>query len=232
MLVMYLATLIVDRRIHGKRPDGHPCHKLLPLDVEKEKGMKIEIMQCSPLANSLGYSLIRATDLDSTHPDFAEKVNAFKCDYGEATAVRITKSLSMIMVLNNNCTMANIVSESACFLLSAIPRDDNIIEWRVLGPNNVIINRLLARMKAEGFGVEKISSNRIEVTSTLSDKQEEHIHLAYRMGYYDVPRRISLEQLAQAAHCSKSTLSVALRDAERRLIMHHIMTNLYNMKYG
>lgn len=228
---MYHATLVIDRRLHGKRPDGHPCHKLLPVDVEKEKGLKIEVTQCSPLANSLGYSLIRVTDLDGTHPDFAEKVNAFKSDDGEATAVRLSKAHSMVMVLNNNCALASIVSESGCFLLSAIPRDDNIIEWRVLGSNNVVINKLLNRMRTEGYGVDKVTSKKIDLASTLSEKQEEYVHLAYAMGYYDVPRGISLEDLAKAAKCSKSTLSVALREAERRLVVHHVMMNLDAMKH-
>lgn len=203
---------------------------VLPMDVEKEKGLKVEITQCAPLVNSMGYSLIRLVDLDGTHPDMVERVNSHKSEYGEATAVKISKVQSMVMVLNNNCDLASIISESGCFLLSAIPQNDNVIDWRILAPNRVIMKRFLSRMKAEGYGVEKISSYQVEVESTLTGKQEEHVHLAYNKGYYDVPRRISLEELAEEAGCSKSTLSVSLRDAERRLVARYVMDSLDNMK--
>ena len=51
---MHHAILRIDRRVYGARPDGHPCHKVLPIDVEQEKGLKVEITQCSPLVNSMG----------------------------------------------------------------------------------------------------------------------------------------------------------------------------------
>lgn len=227
---MHHLILRIDRRVYGERPDGHPCHKVLPIDVEKEKGLRVEITQCAPLINSMGYSLIRLVDMDGTHPDIADKVNSYKNEHGEATAVKISKSQSMVMVLNNNCNLASIVSESGCFLLSAIPQDDNIIDWRVLAPNKVVMNKLINRMRTEGYGVEKISSYNVEVESALTSKQEEYVHLAYNMGYYDVPRKISLEDLAEMANCSKSTLSVSLRDAERRLVVRHAVNSLDVMK--
>lgn len=227
---MHHAILRIDRRVYGARPDGHPCHKVLPIDVEQEKGLKVEITQCSPLVNSMGYSLIKLVDMDGTHPDIVDKVNSYKNEHGEATAVKISKTQTMVMVLNNNCDLASIVSESGCFLLSAIPQNDNIIDWRILAPNKVIMNKLLNRMRTEGYGVEKISSYPVEVESALTSKQEEHVHLAYSMGYYDVPRKISLEDLADMANCSKSTLSVSLRDAERRLAVRHAMDSLDSMK--
>lgn len=227
---MYHLILEIDRRVNGIRPDGHPCHKVLPIDVEEEKGLRVEITQCAPLVDSMGYSLIRLTDLDRTHSDIADRVNQHKSEYGEVAAVKISKAQSMVMVLNNNCDLAKIVSESECFLLSAIPQDDNIIDWRILAPNKVVMNKFISRMRAEGYGVKKISSCDVELESVLTDKQEEYVYLAYQAGYYDVPRRISLEDLAKLADCSKSTLSVSLRDAERRLVISHAMNNLDNMK--
>jgi len=54
--------------------------------------------------------------------------------------------------------------------------------------------------------------------SRLTEKQQEAISLAFRLGYFDTPRKVSAEELAQKLDLSSSTLAVHLRRAERRLL--------------
>ena len=54
--------------------------------------------------------------------------------------------------------------------------------------------------------------------SRLTEKQQEAISLAFRFGYFDTPRKISADELAQKLGLSSSTLAVHLRRAERRLL--------------
>jgi len=54
--------------------------------------------------------------------------------------------------------------------------------------------------------------------SRLTEKQQEALSLAFRFGYFDTPRKISSDELAQKLHLSSSTLAVHLRRAERRLL--------------
>ena len=52
----------------------------------------------------------------------------------------------------------------------------------------------------------------------LTDKQRRVLITAYRLGYYDVPRRITSEELARKLGLVKSTFSAHVRKAERRLL--------------
>ena len=52
----------------------------------------------------------------------------------------------------------------------------------------------------------------------LTDKQRRVLVTAYRLGYYDVPRRITSEELAKKLNLVKSTFSAHVRKAERRLL--------------
>jgi len=52
----------------------------------------------------------------------------------------------------------------------------------------------------------------------LTEKQRRVLIAAYRLGYYDVPRRITSERLAEKLGLVKSTLSDHVRKAERRLL--------------
>lgn len=51
----------------------------------------------------------------------------------------------------------------------------------------------------------------------LTDKQRRVLMTAYRLGYYDVPRKITAEELAGRLNLVKSTFSAHVRKAERRL---------------
>jgi predicted DNA binding protein len=54
--------------------------------------------------------------------------------------------------------------------------------------------------------------------SLLTTKQRQAVLVAYGLGYYDVPRRISSEKMARLLKIDKSTLAEHLRKAEKRLI--------------
>jgi predicted DNA binding protein len=54
--------------------------------------------------------------------------------------------------------------------------------------------------------------------SFLTGKQREALILAFTLGYFDTPRKISSEQLAKKLGIVHSTLAVHLRRAERRLL--------------
>ena len=58
--------------------------------------------------------------------------------------------------------------------------------------------------------------------SRLTEKQRRVLITAYTLGYYDVPKKIGLVQLAEKLDLAHSTLDVQLRRGERRLLNHII----------
>lgn len=64
----------------------------------------------------------------------------------------------------------------------------------------------------------------ISPLSQLTEKQQEVLLAAYKMGYYDIPRRVNTEELAAKLGLVNSTVVEHLRKAEQR-IFRHIMEN-------
>ena len=54
----------------------------------------------------------------------------------------------------------------------------------------------------------------------LTEKQRRAFITAYTLGYYDIPKKIGLVQLAERLDLAYSTVDVQLRRAERRLLNH------------
>ena len=66
--------------------------------------------------------------------------------------------------------------------------------------------------RTTGFSKLKLASE------LLTDRQMEVFDLACRHGYYEEPKKISIEELAQKLDISPSTCSELLRKAERKLL--------------
>ncbi|GAA0681617.1 helix-turn-helix domain-containing protein [Natronoarchaeum mannanilyticum] len=84
------------------------------------------------------------------------------------------------------------------------------------------IGRSIERMLGAGVNVdlERLSELR-GPTSTmdrLTDRQREVLRTAHSLGYYDVPRRTSTEDLAEELNLEPSTVSEHLQRAERNLV--------------
>ena len=126
-------------------------------------------------------------------------------DLGDCTIERISSTHYTAMVTNRSCYICSLISKSKCFLMSSVPVDGNIVEWTIAGPASVTVHKLIASLKEYGYRVKF-----------------QHLKAAFDRGYYNVPRRMDLDALCEILGCSKSTLNVALRTAERKLICKYI----------
>ena len=194
-----------------------------------EENIRIEITQCSVLAKGAGYSMIRITDIDGKHSDKLQE-GMITSIYGECEIMKISPKQYLAMASNNNCMLASILAESGCFLTSAIPFTDDIIEWGIFSLNSTYVDMLMERMRHEGYKVKMISTNRVSKESILTEKQEDALMAAHKLGYYDIPRRITIEELAAKLGYAKSTLSVMIREAERKIVFNYLNLGMSAVK--
>ena len=89
------------------------------------------------------------------------------------------------------------------------------------------VNAFLKAVEAAGVRYRVISLMDAKFSphslmSHLTEKQRRVLVTAYTLGYYDVPKKMGLVQLAQKLALAPSTLDVHLRKAEQRLLYHII----------
>jgi len=108
------------------------------------------------------------------------------------------------------------------YLCPPIEFKDRKLKLTFVGNLNEV-KKLLARAEKVGqkFKIVSLTDARFSPDSilhVLTEKQRRILSLAYTNGYYDVPRKIDYEELAQMLKIVKSTLVEHLRKAEKRLI--------------
>lgn len=211
---MFYCRMLVDKSMPYEE---HPCRHLIPIDPDR-KGVNTQIVKCTSMATGEGYSMMRI--ITEGDIDVPEGRTAFKD--GECTIERISSNHYTAMITNRTCFVCSLFSENRCFLMSSVPVDERHVEWTVVGQDSETVHSLTRRMKELGYRVKFLASGKFGDSMTLTPKEEAYIKTAYDCGYYNVPRKIDLNGICDMLGCSKSTLNVTLRTAERKLICYYL----------
>jgi HTH DNA binding domain len=84
------------------------------------------------------------------------------------------------------------------------------------------LQKLVRELRRRNFEPEVLEVRRLRgriVRSTLTSKQRERFQIAIESGYFDVPRRVSLDELARRFSIQKSALSESLAHARRKVLV-------------
>ncbi len=120
-----------------------------------------------------------------------------------------------------------IVLSSEVFLTQPIVFKGGFQYWEVASHDKKAIQSVYAHIKRAKGKVEILSLTRSKhivfaaepLIGRLSDKQRDAFQLAYTSGYYDVPRKKSLEEIAKTANVPYTTFRERLQRAEA-ILMH------------
>lgn len=99
--------------------------------------------------------------------------------------------------------------------------DVNRMKAEVIGRDNEIKNFMQYTSAWSSYkilGLTPLDTASESLLSALTARQKQTLLTAYALGYYDVPRRISSEDLSRHLNVDKSTMVEHLRKAERKLI--------------
>jgi hypothetical protein len=113
---------------------------------------------------------------------------------------------------------------SGGYLFPPLEIRDGKIKICYLG-NNKQVGEFLEKVTALGirFKVVLLTDANFSPDSPLNkltEKQKKVLMAAYKLGYYDIPRRINSEELAKKLNIGSSTFGEHLRKAERSLLIH------------
>jgi len=198
----------------------HICSNFLPSLVKS--GMSVNVLRCAPVGPRFGHSLVR---IQGPHDLCETELANIKDRVGSWCSVELSKTAPgdyIAMISNHDCAICHLISNSHCFLESCSMKEDGTLVWNLVGPDADSIRRLIGGLKETGREVKIHCTREQESRNALTFRQKQALLLAFDMGFYDIPQRTTLQEMAPYLKCSKSTLNVMLRRAERKVLAEYL----------
>ena len=146
-------------------------------------------------------------------------------EFEHVVSVEITerhKGRLLAIVEVRNCPGCLSLTTADVFLLAAHTTEEQRLEWKVAFSNREDLDNLIQELQGTGTDVELVRvSNTIDDGLRLTDRQLRIVEVAFKRGYYDYPKRISIRELARIFGVSTATVSEILRRGQRKIIKEH-----------
>ena len=191
--------------------DQHNCKSFLP--VEADRVVSTDVIKCSSMGDGCGISIMRVI----TDSDIEVSENTVSMNGGECQIDKVSSNNYLASITNTRCHLCAMINKCKCFLMSAISKGDKV-EWTIVGQDSSSARELVSTLRDRGYTVNLLAGGKFNEEMTLTAKEEKYLRIAFDQGDYDVPRRTDLDTLCERIGCSKSTLNVSLRNAERNII--------------
>jgi len=98
--------------------------------------------------------------------------------------------------------------------------------YRVIMPSKTALTRLISRLKANHLEPELLKAAGRPRIARLTRGQVRALIVAYEYGFFDYPKRVTLERLAQILGVKPATLDETLRRAVKKLVEEYLRHHL------
>ena len=183
--------------------------------------VNVKVLRCAPKNGCGGQSLLRIEGSGAVREDVLSCLRSV--DPG--SEIRFSRNGSgrlLATVEMRSCQTCRILGDSNCLLDSAVSRPDGGIRWNLIAPTGADLTRLVERLKGSGTDVVVEKVTILRTARELTTEQERVLQTAFDLGYFDIPKKIKLDDLAKRLNISKATLDVVLRRAQRKVVASHI----------
>ena len=146
----------------------------------------------------------------------------------------LAKNSSQILFEGEDLVILNVI-EADPWILNTLVKTKLLISYPVLVKEGKIrMEAITNRSKVDRFLTQlekKEIKTKIErigygfKPTLLTQRQNEILNVAYKNGYFDIPRKISLTEFANNLNISKSALSETLRRIFKRLSDNYLKSN-------
>ncbi len=120
------------------------------------------------------------------------------------------------------CNVCNTMLSQGAFLISGKHLEGYRIIYELIAPGYEVFKQIISTLESLGFKPKILGLTKHESKEgVLTEKQENVLWLALKMGYFDYPRKINTKELAKMLGIVPSTFSEITRSGMRKLLEKH-----------
>ncbi|MCI2414987.1 MAG: helix-turn-helix domain-containing protein [Candidatus Aramenus sp.] len=106
------------------------------------------------------------------------------------------------------------------------------VRWTVILSDYAELKRLLREFVDKKIEVKIIRVVKAKSQDVLTARQEQILKIAFEAGFFDYPRKIKIQELAEKLNMSVSNLSEILRRAEKNVISNYLGEKDFDPRRG
>jgi predicted DNA binding protein len=135
--------------------------------------------------------------------------------------VKLTKS-SAAWIESEGCDVCNAILSHGSFLVSGRTIQNSIILYNFVTPSFEAYKSIISALETNKFEVKILNLGRFKFKKkVLTETQEKILWLALKTGFFDYPKKISIDKLSRKLGISASTFSEITRRGIRRLLEYY-----------
>ena len=183
---------------------------------KKYPEITFEILSILPTEKMIGNALVKITG------DNAEKILQEITDHPSSLELHLISDLEKSKIFNvktNDPWLLISLIKSEVILKMPVLVKNGIASWEILAPHEKI-SKFNDLLKEKNIKFQLKSIGKYKEEPQLTVRQTEVLDQAVKMGYYEIPRKITLTALAKKLNIAKSTLSGILRRIDKKLIQN------------
>lgn len=134
-------------------------------------------------------------------------------------ALRLTDN--KVWVRTNGCSVCKTLYTSDVVVEKIKVVKERTVLYTLLVPNTGSLKAFLSNLTNQGVKVTVLNTSEIN-SNDLTERQMEILKLAYKLGYFEEDRRITLTELAEKLGVSAPTLEEILRRALKKVVKYYL----------
>ncbi len=190
------------------------------VDIATRYSCSVTVTECIPWRKKGGQALFRIRNIEGDAASAIEVIRLHE-DITSIDAVERNDGQVVGSVAMKEFWLVWAIVDCGCFLESAWSEGDGRVRFRILAGSEGSLPKLIRTIASKGLEIE---IERIAQTSDqyhITRKQEKLVRLALEKGFFDYPRRTTLEQLAKLSDMSTSAVSEILKRGEKNILTHY-----------
>lgn len=126
---------------------------------------------------------------------------------------------------SDGCDVCNAILSHKSFLISGSHMENHTILYTFVAPNFAAFQGIISTLESRGFQPRILEVGRFKRKGRiLTEKQERALLLALRLGFFEIPRKITTRELSRRLGVVLSTASENIRRGIRKLVKDHFET--------
>lgn len=190
------------------------------VDIATEHSCFVTVTECIPWRKKGGQALFRIRGIEGDAASVVDEMRQH-ADITSVDAVEMTDGQVVGSVAMKEFWLVWTIVDCGCFLESSWSDGDGKANFRILSGSEGSLPQLIKAIASRGLDIEIGRIAQTSDRSHVTRKQEKVVRLALEKGFFDYPRRITLEQLAKLSDMSTSTVSETLKRGEKNILKQY-----------